>query len=140
MALFKRNSKYECQDPSQKALTQLVKEINEKNVKYILYEDNVANKVTETIRKETNAKPLKFYNMESLNKEQSKDESMDYQTLMNKNIEALDKALDSNIKVEDEKVNINMTKLFQMAILKIIKLKIVRYQIMKVNGNQFIPI
>ena len=65
---------------------------------------------------------------------------MDYQTLMNKNIEALDKALDSNIKVEDEKVNINMTKLFQMAILKIIKLKIVRYQIMKVNGNQFIPI
>ena len=103
MALFKRNSKYECEDPSQKALTQLVKEINEKNVKYILYEDNVANKVTETIRKETNAKPLKFYNMESLNKEQSKDESMDYQTLMNKNIEALDKALDSNIKVEDEK-------------------------------------
>ena len=78
--------------------------------------------------------------MESLNKEQSKDESMDYQTLMNKNIEALDKALDSNIKVEDEKANINMTKLFQMAILKIIKLKIVRYQIMKVNGNQFIPI
>ena len=140
MALFKRNSKYESEDPSQKALTQLVKEINEKNVKYILYEDNVANKVTETIRKETNAKPLKFYNMESLNKEQSKDESMDYQTLMNKNIEALDKALDSNIKVEDEKVNINMTKLFQMAILKIIKLKIVRYQIMKVNGNQFIPI
>ena len=61
--------------------------------------------------------------MESLNKEQSKDESMDYQTLMNKNIEALDKALDSNIKVEDEKLNINMTKLFQMAILKIIKLK-----------------
>ena len=140
MALFKRNSKYESEDPSQKALTQLVKEINEKNVKYILYEDNVANKVTETIRKETNAKPLKFYNMESLNKEQSKDESMDYQTLMNKNIEALDKALDSNIKVEDEKANINMTKLFQMAILKIIKLKIVRYQIMKVNGNQFIPI
>ena len=127
------------EDPSQKALTQLVKEINEKNVKYILYEDNVANKVTETIRKETNAKPLKFYNMESLNKEQSKDESMDYQTLMNKNIEALDKAL-TQYKVEDEKLNINMTKLFQMAILKIIKLKIVRYQIMKVNGNQFIPI
>ena len=42
------------EDPSQKHL-QLVKEINEKNVKYILYEDNVANKVTETIRKETNA-------------------------------------------------------------------------------------
>ena len=39
-----------------------------RKIKYILYEDNVANKVTETIRKETNAKPLKFYNMESLNK------------------------------------------------------------------------
>ncbi|OHS41248.1 zinc ABC transporter substrate-binding protein [Staphylococcus sp. HMSC62B09] len=91
------------EDPSQKKLTNLVKEINEKNVKYILYEDNVANKVTETIRKETNAKPLKFYNMESLNKEQSKDASINYQTLMNKNIEVLDKALSSNIKVQDEK-------------------------------------
>ena len=79
--------------------------------------------------------------MESLNKEQSKDESMDYQTLMNKNIEALDKALDSNIKVEDEKAEHKHDKAISDGYFKeIIKLKIVRYQIMKVNGNQFIPI
>ena len=78
--------------------------------------------------------------MESLNKEQSKDESMDYQTLMNKNIEALDKALDSNIKVEDEKAEHKHDKAISDGYFKDNQVKIVRYQIMKVNGNQFIPI
>lgn len=39
------------EDPSQKELTKIVKEIRDSNAKYILYEDNVANKVTETIVK-----------------------------------------------------------------------------------------
>ncbi|TGE19219.1 zinc ABC transporter substrate-binding lipoprotein AdcA [Staphylococcus petrasii] len=91
------------EDPSQKELTNLVKEIKNNNVKYILYEDNVANKVTETIRKETNAEPLKFYNMESLNKEQLKDKSISYQKLMHDNIKALDKALNTNTKLKDPK-------------------------------------
>ncbi len=56
------------EDPSQKELTK----IDDSNAKYILYEDNVANKVTETIRKETDAKPLKFYNMESFDKNETK--------------------------------------------------------------------
>ena len=61
------------EDPSQKDLTNMVKAINKANVKYILYEDNVSTKVTDTIRKETDAKPVKFYNMESLNKQQEQD-------------------------------------------------------------------
>lgn len=91
------------EDPSQKELTQIVKDIKKQNVKYILYEDNVANKVTETIRKETNAKPLKFYNMESLNKEQKHDKDLTYQKLMNQNIEALEKALSHSYVVKDDK-------------------------------------
>ncbi|MCE3400437.1 zinc ABC transporter substrate-binding protein, partial [Staphylococcus aureus] len=91
------------EDPSQKELTKIVKEIRDSNAKYILYEDNVANKVTETIRKETDAKPLKFYNMESLNKEQQKKDNITYQSLMKSNIENIGKALDSGVKVKDDK-------------------------------------
>lgn len=89
------------EDPSQKELTQLVKEIKENNVKYILYEDNVSNKVTETLRKDTDAEALKFYNMESLSKDQMKDDSLSYQKLMDKNIEVLEKALNTNTKIKD---------------------------------------
>lgn len=81
------------EDPSQKTLTKIVKEINDHDVKYILYEDNVATKVTDTIRKETKAEPLTFYNMESLNKEQEKDKKLTYQKLMEENIDNLGKAL-----------------------------------------------
>ncbi|CCI58936.1 putative uncharacterized protein [Staphylococcus equorum subsp. equorum Mu2] len=91
------------EDPSQKALTEIVNEINDSGAKYILYEDNVSNKVTDTIRKETKAKPLKFYNMESLNKEQQQDEDLTYQSLMDKNIKNIDKALSNDIKVNDDK-------------------------------------
>ncbi|HHC6335858.1 TPA: ZinT/AdcA family metal-binding protein [Staphylococcus aureus] len=93
------------EDPSQKELTKIVKEIRDSNAKYILYEDNVANKVTETIRKETDAKPLKFYNMESLNKEQQKKDNITYQSLMKSNIENIGKALDSGVKVKDRELS-----------------------------------
>ncbi|EHJ07303.1 zinc ABC transporter substrate-binding lipoprotein AdcA [Staphylococcus simiae] len=91
------------EDPSQKELTKIVKEIKDNDVKYILYEDNVANKVTETIRQETDAHPLKFYNMESLNKEQQKKDNITYQSLMKSNIKNIDKSLASNIKIDDDK-------------------------------------
>ena len=61
-----------------------MKEINDSGAKYILYEANVSNKVTDTIRKETKAKPLKFNNMESLSKEQAEDNKLTYQSLMEK--------------------------------------------------------
>ena len=90
------------EDPSQKALTNIVKEINNSGAKYILYEANVSNKVTDTIRKETKAKPLKFNNMESLSKEELKDEKLTYQNLMDKNIKHIDMALSDNIKTEEK--------------------------------------
>ncbi|PWZ93178.1 zinc ABC transporter substrate-binding protein, partial [Staphylococcus pseudintermedius] len=89
------------EDPSQKELTEIVKEINETGAKYILYEENVANKVTDTIRKETDAKPLKFNNMEAVSKDQAKDAT--YQSLMKENVKNIEKALNDKIKVEDDK-------------------------------------
>ena len=45
-------------------------------------------KVTETIRKKKQMRSLlKFYNMESLNKEQQKKDNITYQSLMKSNIE-----------------------------------------------------
>ncbi|OIJ30996.1 zinc ABC transporter substrate-binding lipoprotein AdcA [Staphylococcus sp. LCT-H4] len=90
------------EDPSQKDLTKIVKEINESGTKYILYEDNVSNKVTDTIRKETKAKPLKFYNMESLTKAQQSDKTITFQSLMKKNIKHINMTLNDNIKVNDD--------------------------------------
>ena len=86
------------EDPSQKDLTKIVKEIKSSGAKYILYEDNVSHKVTDTIRKETSAKPLKFYNMESMSKEQMKDKDISFQSLMDKNIEQIEKALNQQVK------------------------------------------
>ncbi|MCG7338131.1 zinc ABC transporter substrate-binding lipoprotein AdcA [Staphylococcus sp. ACRSN] len=86
------------EDPSQKDLTKIVKEIKSSGAKYILYEDNVSHKVTDTIRKETSAKPLKFYNMESMTKEQTKDDNISFQSLMNNNIKQIGKALNPKVK------------------------------------------
>lgn len=86
------------EDPSQKDLTKIVKEIKSSGAKYILYEDNVSHKVTDTIRKETSAKPLKFYNMESMSKEQMKDKDISFQSLMDKNIKQIEKALNQQVK------------------------------------------
>ena len=54
--------------------------------------------MTETLRKETDAQPLKFYNMESLNKDQQNDKDLSYQSLMKENIKNIDKALSNNTK------------------------------------------
>ena len=86
------------EDPSQKDLTNIVKEIKKNKVEYILYEENVSNKITETIRKETDAKPLKFNNMESVTKEQQNEKGLSYQSLMKENIKNLEKSLSSNVK------------------------------------------
>ena len=61
-------------------------------VKKILAEENVSNKVADTVRKETHAKTISFYNMGSHTKQQDND-SNTYQSFMKKNIKAIEKAL-----------------------------------------------
>ena len=91
------------EDPSQKELTEIVKEIRDTDAKYVLYENNISGKVTDTIRKETDAKPLTFNNMESLSKEQLNDKDISYQSFMKENIKNIEKALNDKIKTKDEK-------------------------------------
>ena len=81
------------EEPSQKELLNIIKEINKSKSPYILYEQNVSSKVTDIIKKDTDSKPLKFHNLEVLTKEEAKDKNITYQSLMEENIKSLDKAL-----------------------------------------------
>ncbi|MEB8101087.1 metal ABC transporter solute-binding protein, Zn/Mn family [Staphylococcus xylosus] len=80
------------EDPSQKDLTNIAKQIKDDNVKYVLSEENVSSKVADTVRKETDAKTLKFYNMGSHTKQQDNDNNS-YQSFMKKNVNTLGKAI-----------------------------------------------
>lgn len=81
------------QEPSQQELTEIIESIEAENIPYILYEPNVTSSVTDVIRSETNTEPLYFNNLESLSTDDPEDST--YQSMMNKNIETLDKALNS---------------------------------------------
>ncbi|MBL7573924.1 zinc ABC transporter substrate-binding protein [Staphylococcus saccharolyticus] len=82
------------EEPSQKDLTNIVKQIKEDKVKNILAEENVSNKIADTVRKETNAKIIKFYNMGPHTKQQDNDKNT-YQSFMKENIKAIEKALEN---------------------------------------------
>ncbi|MCQ6275848.1 zinc ABC transporter substrate-binding protein [Bacillus sp. V3B] len=79
-------------EPSQKDLKKIIDIANEKQIKYILFEQNVTPKVAEIIRKEINAEPLYLHNLEALT-EEDRQNGEDYFSLMRKNLETLDKAL-----------------------------------------------
>ena len=81
------------QEPSQQELTEIIENIEAENIPYILYEPNVSSSVTNVIRGETNTEPLYFNNLESLTQDDPEDAT--YQSMMRKNIETLDKALNS---------------------------------------------
>lgn len=81
------------QEPSQQELTEIIDSINAEDIPYILYEPNVTSTVTDVIRNETNAEPLYFNNLESLANNDPEDAT--YQSIMEKNIESLDKALNN---------------------------------------------
>ena len=81
------------EEPSQKDILALVKNINDTKQPYILYEQNITSKITDIIRDETNAEPVSFNNLSVLSKSQANDESLTFQSVMKKNIQSLDKAL-----------------------------------------------
>lgn len=80
------------QEPSQKELTKIIDMAREKNVKYILFEQNVNSKLTEVIQKEIGAESLVLHNLGVLSKEDIANEET-YFTLMQKNLETLKTAL-----------------------------------------------
>lgn len=80
------------EDPSQKELTKIIDLAKEKNVEYILFEQNVSSKLTEVIQKEIGAESLVLHNLGVLSKEDIKNKET-YFTLMKKNLETLKTAL-----------------------------------------------
>lgn len=75
-------------EPSQKELTKLIDLAEEKNIEYILFEQNVSSKLTEVIQKEIGAESLVLHNLGVLSKDDIQNKET-YFTLMNKNLETL---------------------------------------------------
>ncbi|MFJ7827157.1 metal ABC transporter solute-binding protein, Zn/Mn family [Psychrobacillus sp. NPDC096623] len=75
-------------EPSQKELTKLIDLAKEKNINYILFEQNVSSKLTEVIQQEIGAESLVLHNLGVLSKEDMNNKET-YFTLMNKNLETL---------------------------------------------------
>lgn len=75
-------------EPSQKELTKLIDLAEEKNIEYILFEQNVSSKLTEVIQKEIGAESLVLHNLGVLSKEDIQNKET-YFTLMNRNLETL---------------------------------------------------
>ncbi|MEA0555403.1 zinc ABC transporter substrate-binding protein [Lysinibacillus irui] len=79
-------------EPSQKELTKIVDKANELHIHYILFEQNVSSKLAEVIQKEVGAESLVLHNLSVLTADDEKNNET-YFTLMQKNIQTLEKAL-----------------------------------------------
>ncbi len=79
-------------EPSQKELAKIVEQAKELNIKYILFEQNVSSKLATVIQNEVGADTLTLHNLSVLTEEDIKNNET-YFTLMEKNIETLQKAL-----------------------------------------------
>ncbi|WKA52243.1 zinc ABC transporter substrate-binding protein [Planococcus liqunii] len=79
-------------EPSQKELTQIVDQAKEKNINYIIFEQNVSSNLTEVIQKEVGAEALQMHNLGVLTQNDIDSEET-YFTLMEKNLQTLEKAL-----------------------------------------------
>lgn len=75
-------------EPSQKKLTEIIDLAKEKNIRYILFEQNVSSKLTEVIKKEIGAESLVLHNLGVLSKEDVANNET-YFTLMYKNLDTL---------------------------------------------------
>lgn len=81
------------EEPSQKEVMNIVKEIKSSHQPYVMYEQNIPSKVTDVIKKETNTKPIEFHNLSVLTKDEENKKDISYQSIMKENIKSLDKAL-----------------------------------------------
>ncbi|MDQ0242964.1 zinc transport system substrate-binding protein [Bacillus fengqiuensis] len=79
-------------EPSQKELQTIIEEARGKNVKYVIFEQNVKPKIADIVKNELKAEPLTLHNLESVTDQDIKNNE-DYVSLMKRNIETLKKAL-----------------------------------------------
>lgn len=79
-------------EPSQKDLKNIVNTAKEHNIHYVLFEQNVSSKLTKIIQNEIGAKALTLHNLSVLTDADIK-AGLDYEKIMNQNIETLQTAL-----------------------------------------------
>ncbi|WP_282020036.1 metal ABC transporter solute-binding protein, Zn/Mn family [Planomicrobium okeanokoites] len=79
-------------EPSQKELTEIVDMAREKNIEYIVFEQNVSSNLTEVVQKEVGAEAVQMHNLGVLTQEDI-DNGETYFTLMERNLDILEKIL-----------------------------------------------
>ncbi|MCM3611544.1 zinc ABC transporter substrate-binding protein [Planococcus sp. MERTA32b] len=79
-------------EPSQKELTEIVDLAREKNIEYIVFEQNVSSNLTEVVQKEVGAEAVQMHNLGVLTQEDIENEET-YFTLMERNLEVLETIL-----------------------------------------------
>lgn len=79
-------------EPSQKQLEEIIHQVDEKGIKYLLFEQNVEPKVAKVIQNEANIESLQLHNLSVLTEEDIEKEE-NYFTLMERNLEVLEQAL-----------------------------------------------
>ncbi len=80
-------------EPSQKELVAIIDTANKHGLKHIIFEQNVTTRVSEVIREEIDAEPLKMHNL-SVRTDEDIKEGRDYFSIMRDNLEVLDQAMD----------------------------------------------
>lgn len=78
-------------EPSQKELTKIIDQAKKYNLKYIIFEQNSSNRVSEIIQTQIGAKTLIIHNLAVLTEDDISNKE-DYISLMNYNLDILDKA------------------------------------------------
>lgn len=78
------------EEPSQKALVEVMTAADEHDIEYILYEQNSENRLSKVIQDEIGAEALTIHNLEVRTEEDIESEK-DYISLMEENLEILDK-------------------------------------------------
>jgi zinc transport system substrate-binding protein len=79
-------------EPSQKELAEIINKAKQHHIKYVMFEQNVTQKIADIVQKEIGADSLRLHNLESRTSEEVK-ENKDYFALMEENIRVLQKAL-----------------------------------------------
>ena len=80
------------QEPSQSELAEIIELAKEKEIKYVIFEQNVTPKVAEVIQGEIHAEALYLHNLSTLTEDDLENKE-DYFSLMKKNLETLNEAL-----------------------------------------------
>ena len=85
----------EAQEPSPKDILEMIKQIKEKDIKYIFTEEALSPQMADLIASQTNTQILMLYTIEHITKEEF-DKQISYQDFMYKNLENLTKGLECN--------------------------------------------